>query len=114
MNNEEFEYCEPAKGTLSPDYGTATKDGVTYILVSRTTIADPFGPGRAINGVDEDALESDAGYYPMTLLRLPRKWKRGEEVEEAIPNGEYDWIMREQKGVLTTPRTSTGGRCHDC
>ena len=114
MNNEEFEYCEPAKGTLSPDYGTAAKDGVTYILVSRTTIADPFGPGRAINGVDEDALESDAGYYPMTLLRLPRKWKRGEEVKEAIPNGEYDWIMREQKGVLTAPRTSTGGRCHDC
>ena len=105
---------ETAKEMLEAVDGTATKDGKRYILVDRFTLPDPFGVGRAINAVDCDAIESDAGYFPMTLLRLPKGWKRGGEVTEAVPNGEYDWIMREQKGTLTMPRGYCGARCHDC
>jgi hypothetical protein len=50
----------------------------------------------------------------MTLLRVPNNWKRGGEALEAIPNGEYDYFMREQKGVITAPRGYRGRRCHDC
>ncbi len=105
---------ETAKTLLQCDDGVATKDGTTYILLDRRTFADPFGDGRAINGVDENAMQVSAGYFPMTLLRLPKNWKRGGEVLAALPNGEYDWIMREQKGRLTPPRGYCGARCHDC
>ena len=103
-----------AKEMLKTVNGTATKDGRTYSLVDRCTLPDPLGEGRAINAVDGDAVELDAGYFPMTLLRLPPRWARGGEVTDAVPNGEYDWIMREQKGVLTAPRGYCGARCHDC
>lgn len=105
---------ETARTLLKCNDGKATKDGTTYILVDRRTMCDPLGDGRAINGVAEDAVQVCAGYFPMTLLRLPRNWKRGGEVLEAIPNGEYDWIMREQKGVITPPAGYCGARCHDC
>ena len=45
---------------------------------------------------------------------LLARTKRGGEVLEAIPNGEYDYFMREQKGVITAPRGYRGRRCHDC
>ena len=103
-----------AKDWIKAKDGYATKDGATYILVDRNTIPDPMGQGRAINGVAENAIQTSPGYFPMTLLRLPKGWKRGGEVSAAIPNGEYDWIMCEQKGYLTPPRGYCGARCHDC
>ncbi len=105
---------ETAKTLLRAKDGVATKSGKTYILVDRYTIADPFGDGRAINGVEENAKMTSPGYLPMTLLRLPKNWKRGGEVTEALPNGEYDFFMCEQKGYLTAPRGYCGRRCHDC
>ena len=44
------------------------------------------------------------GYFPMTLVRVPKNWKRGGEALEIIPNGEYDYFMCEQKGIFTAPR----------
>lgn len=105
---------EFAKDWIKAANGTATFNGTTYILVDRYSIPDPFGVNRAINAVDEYARQTSPGYFPMTLLRLPKNWKRGHEVSEALPNGEYDWIMREQKGTLTQPRGYCGARCHDC
>jgi len=105
---------ELAKEWLKPKNGLATFRGKTYILVDRNSIHDPFGSGRAINAVEENETQVSAGYFPMTLLRLPKNWKRGMEVIAAIPNGEYDWIMSEQKGTITSPRGYCGARCHDC
>ncbi len=55
---------ETAKTLLRCSDGVATKDGTTYILVDRRTFADPFGDGRAVNGVDENATQVSAGYFP--------------------------------------------------
>lgn len=102
-----------AKELITPRDGIATFRGKTFYLVDAYTMPGP-GDLRLINAVDEDASEIDAGYLPMTLLALPSGWKRGEEVKSAVPNGEYDWIMCEQKGFLTPPRGYRGRRCHDC
>lgn len=103
-----------AKDWIKATNGIATCNGTTYILVDRNSIPDPFGENRAINAVDENARQTSPGYFPMTLLRLPKNWKRGREVAEALPNGEYDSIMREQIGTLTKPHGYCGAQCHDC
>lgn len=105
---------QKAKALIPAKNGLATFNGTTYILVDRYTLSDPLGTGRAINAVDENTTQISPGYLPMTLLRLPKNWKRGSEVCDAIPNGEYDFIMCEQKGTLTAPRGFCGARCHDC
>ena len=102
------------KETIKPRDGFATFKGRRFILVDAYYLPDPRGEGKAINAVEETAIEVSAGYFPMTLVRVPKKWKRGEEAIEVIPNGEYDYFMCEQKGVLTAPRGYRGRRCHDC
>ena len=103
-----------AKKEISQRDGTATFQGRTYILVDAWFLPDPRGEGKAINAVDAEAVSTEPGYFPMTLLRVPNNWKRGGEALEAIPNGEYDYFMREQKGVITAPRGYRGRHCHDC
>lgn len=99
---------------IKPRDGIATYKGTVYYLVDRYTMRDEQTGRRMINAVAEKASELDVGYFPMTLLIVDDKWKRGGEALEAIPNGDYDWIMREQKGYLTPPRGYCGSRCHDC
>lgn len=44
---------------------------------------------------------------------LASSGKKAERNANMNTNGEYDWIMGEQKGWLTPQMTSFGGRCHD-
>ena len=100
---------------IKPRNGVATFKGETYILVDRiAAVKDEKTGCRGVNAVAINAASQSPGYFDMTLMVLPRHWKSGEEALDAIPNGEYDWIMREQKGVLTPPRGYCGTRCHDC
>ncbi len=103
-----------ARDAIKPRDGFATFDGRRYILVDARYLPDPRGEGKAINAVDETATEVSPGYFPMVLVRVSKNWKRGGEALEVIPNGEYDYFMREQKGVITAPRGYCGSRCHDC
>lgn len=102
-----------AKDVLSKRNGMATCKGVNYILVSRCALRNTKTGERVINGVAEDVAESDAGYFPMTLLHIADSWKRGGEAIACESNGEFDYIMREQKGYLTPHMTTNGARCHD-
>jgi len=101
-----------AKSVISPRQGFATYKGRRYLLVSRRAFRNVRTGERFINAVGEDAIDC-AGYLPMMLLRIGKDWKPGGEALDLEPNGEYDWIMREQKGYLTPHMTYGGGRCHD-
>ena len=101
-----------AKDFIKPRDGIATHRGITFYLVDAPQRHGRDGT-RIVNAVQQDAAEIYAGYFPMTLLTLPPGWSNGNEALSAIPNGEYDWIMREQKGVFTAPRGYRGRRCHD-
>lgn len=101
-----------AKDVLPERQGYATCQGKRYVLVSRTALRNSRTGERVINAVDE-AAEDNVGYLPMTLLHVGKTWKRGGEADWGEPNGEYDWIMGEQKGWLTPHMTYGGGRCHD-
>ena len=103
-----------AKDAIKPRDGFATLKGRRYILVDAHYLPDPRGEGKAINAVEDTATEVSPGYFPMVLVRVPKNWKRGEEALEVISNGEYDYFMCEQKGVITTPRGYRGRSCHDC
>ena len=108
MNKEEIGKAVGAYG------GVATFRGRTYYLVDRRGFRHPQTGERMMNAVAEDAWEPSPGYLAMTLLLLPRRWKRGGEALDALPNGEYDWIMQEQRGLVTPPCGRNGARCHDC
>lgn len=102
-----------AKDLIKPKDGVAVHQGSIYYLVD--ALPRPGRDGtRVVNAVLQDSAEICPGYFPMTLLTLPPGWSSGKEVLAAVPNGEYDWIMREQKGVLTPPRGYRGRACHDC
>jgi hypothetical protein len=66
---------------------------------------------RTLDGAGEFALEAGGNAGDARRKDLAA---RGEEALEVIPNGEYDYFMREQKGVITAPRGYCGSRCHDC
>lgn len=103
-----------AKDVISPRDGLATFKGRKFILVDAYYLPDPMGVGKSINAVEEMSTETSPGYFPMVLVRVPNRWKRGGEALEGIPNGEYDYFMCEQKGVITAPRGYRGRCCHDC
>ncbi len=103
-----------AREEIKPKDGVATFRGRRFILVDAYYLPDPRGEGKAINAVEETATQTTPGYFPMTLVRVPKNWKRGGEALEIIPNGEYDYFMCEQKGIFTAPRGYRGRRCHDC
>lgn len=105
---------DTAKDIIKPKDGIATFNGEVFYLVDKRAMIDKTSGQRIINAVSENAHQLDPGYLPMTLLVLSDTWKCGDEVLAAIPNGDYDWIMREQKGYLTPPRGYCGRRCHDC
>lgn len=107
-----------AKDMIHSRDGYATFQGKRYILVDRRAMRiDPSEcfprATRIINAVYENAESTSPCYYPMTLLLLSAKWKRGEEALYAMDNGEYDSVMCEQKGPLTPHVGRNGCRCHD-
>ena len=107
-----------AKDMIHPRDGYATFQGKRYILVNRRAMrivpSEHFPRAtRIINAVYENAESTSPCYYPMTLLLLSAKWKRGGEALYAMDNGEYDSVMCEQKGPLTPHVGRNGCRCHD-
>lgn len=104
---------EEIMGAVGTRDGVAVFGGRRYYLVDRRGFRHPQTGERMVNAVAEDAWELSPGYLAMTLLVLPRRWKRGGEARDALPNGEYDWIMQEQRGLVTPPCGRGGARCHD-
>lgn len=107
-----------AKDMIQSRDGYATFQGKRYILVDRRAMriipSERFPRAkRIINAVYENAESTSPCYYPMTLLLLSAKWKRGEEALYAMDNGEYDSVMCEQKGLLTPHVGRNGCHCHD-
>lgn len=102
-----------AKSVISPRQGFAMCEGRKYLLVSKMALRRTLTGERLINAVHENAGESSPGYLPMTLLHIPDSWRRGGEAESCEPNGTYDYLMREQRGVLTPAMRYDGGPCHD-
>ena len=107
-----------AKEMIHPRDGYATFQGKRYILVDRRAMrivhSQHFPKAtRIINAVYENAESTSPCYYPMTLLFLSAKWKRGGEALYVMDNGEYDSVMCEQKGPLTPHVGRNGCRCHD-
>ena len=102
-----------AKTVISPRQGFATCDGKRFLLASKMALRNTRTGERVINAVEENAVETSPGYFPMVLLHIDNGWKRGGEARWYEPNGEYDSVMREQKGFLTPPMGYTGHLCHD-
>ena len=102
-----------AKSVISPRNGSAICGGKRFLLVSKMALRNTRTGERLINAVAEDAVESDRGYLPMFLLHIADSWRRGGEAMSCEPNGAYDYIMREQRGVLTPPMAYNGDPCHD-
>ena len=76
-------------------------EGRKFLLASKNALINSRTGERVINGVFKDATETGPGCFPMVLLHIDKDWKRGGEAKWYEPNGEYDYFMREQNGILT-------------
>lgn len=101
-----------AKRVISPRKGIATFNGKIYYLVDKCVLRNKKTGVRAVNAVCEDAIEISAGFFPMSLLYVEEDWVPGCEAISMEANGEFDYIMQEQLGILT-PQCGPGGhQCH--